>query len=100
MQIVPLSPVPAQTFAVVLGSQHCKINLYQKTTGMFLDLYVSSEKLLAGVLCRDMSRLVRQPHLGFVGDLAFMDTQGSYDPHYQGLGSRYVLMYLEPVDLG
>ncbi|MCP1257899.1 phage baseplate plug family protein [Acetobacter lambici] len=29
------------------------------------------------------------------GDLAFADTQGTQDPDYTGLGSRFVLVYAE-----
>jgi hypothetical protein len=51
------------------------------------------------VLCHDRVRLVRSAYLGFVGDLAFVDTQGHADPQYQDLGSRFVLAYLEPLEL-
>lgn len=98
MQIVPLSAVPSQQVAILLNGQSC--NIYVKTTryGMYLDLYVSGILVLAGVPCQNLNRIVRSAYLGFVGDLAFYDTQGTLDPSYDGLGSRYVLLYLEPSD--
>jgi len=99
MQIIPLAAVAAQTLKVVLGQQNCVLNVYQKSTGMYLDVTLEGQVILTGVLGRDRVRCVRQAYLGFIGDLAFMDTQGSNDPEYAGLGSRWVLMYLEPADL-
>lgn len=99
MQIIPLTAVPSQTLKTVLAQQNCVINVYQKSTGLYLDLALEGTTILSGVLCRDRVRCVRQAYLGFVGDLAFMDTQGAEDASYQGLGSRWVLMYLEASDL-
>jgi hypothetical protein len=39
---------------------------------------------------------VRDEYLGFIGDLAFFDTQGMTDPDWTGLGSRYILGYFFP----
>lgn len=99
MQIIPLAAIASQTLKVVLAQQSCVLNVYQKSTGLFMDVALEGETILAGVLCRDRVRCVRQAYLGFVGDLAFMDTQGTEDASFQGLGSRWVLMYLEDSDL-
>ncbi|OBP11392.1 MULTISPECIES: Ig domain-containing protein [unclassified Pseudomonas] len=99
MQIIPLAAVASQTLKVVLAQQNCVLNVYQQSTGMYLDVILEGETILAGVLCRDRVRCVRQAYLGFIGDLAFMDTEGTDDPVYSGLGSRWVLMYLSPEDL-
>jgi hypothetical protein len=94
MQIIPLQAVPSQTFSVGLSNQQCKVNVYQKQTGLFFDLYVSGLAVITGVLCLNLNLLVRNTYLGFVGDLAFIDTQGTNDPDYTGLGTRYQLVYL------
>lgn len=99
MQIIPTIAVPAQNFNVTVGDQNCRIAVYQKTTGIYLDLIVENVPKVQGVLCHDRVLLVRQPYLGFVGDLCFVDTQGSADPAYMGLGTRWILAYLEPSDL-
>ena len=66
---------------------------------VYFDLYVSNVLIVAGVACLNGVALVRSSYLGFVGDLAFYDTQGSSDPVYQGLGTRYQLVYLLPGDV-
>jgi hypothetical protein len=99
MKIIPLSAKPSQQFVIVLGAQNCTIKVYQKRTGMFLDISVASAPVLTAVICQDRVRLIRQDYLGFIGDLAFMDTQGTDAPSYEGLGTRWVLMYLEASDL-
>lgn len=99
MMTIPLSAAASQTLNVVLAGQNCKVNVYQKSTGLFLDLYVDNEAVTAGAICRDRVPLVRAAYLGFVGDLVFCDTQGVSDPTYDGLGARYLLCYLEASDL-
>lgn len=99
MQIIPIQPLPAQAFNVTLGGQSCALSIYQKSTGLFLDLSVSGAAVMTGVVCLDRSLLVRQPYLGFIGDLSFVDTYGKDDPQYTGLGMRWVLAYLSPSDL-
>ena len=99
MQIVPLSAVPSQTTAIVLSSQNCRINIYQKSTGVFFDLYVDDEPVCLAVMCLDRNLLVRDAYLGFSGDFSFVDVQGTNDPDYTGFGSRYLLNYYTADDL-
>ena len=93
MQILPLSAVPSQTFSVQLSNQNCLINLYQKNTGLYFDLFINNNPVIQSMLCLNEVGLVRESYLGFVGQLVFVDTQGSSDPTYDGLGSRYLLTY-------
>jgi hypothetical protein len=93
-QVIPLLPTPSQTLSVRLGVQSCRLHVYQKTTGLYVDLYVGDTLVIGGVVARDGVRIVRDAYLGFVGDLAFADTQGNDDPTYTGLGSRWVLAYV------
>lgn len=98
-QIVPLNATPSQELTVGLNGQSCQIAVYQKSRGLFLDLYVNDGPIIAGVLCLNMNRIVRDLYFGFLGDLAFVDTQGSADPVYTGLGARFQLVYLAPSEL-
>ena len=95
MKVIPLLAVPSQTLSVLLGEQNCQINVYQKSTGLFLDLAVYNNVIVRAVRCLDRLRMVRTAYQGFVGDLAFADTQGYEDPAYTGLGARFLLLYLE-----
>lgn len=99
MQIIPLQAIYAQTLTVSLGGQSCVITLRQRSTGLYFDLAVNGVTLMTEVLCQPWVLLVRQPSLGFIGDLAFMDTQGSDAPQWSGLGTRWVLAYLTPADV-
>lgn len=99
MLIVPLQPLPSQVVSVLLANQPCLIELDQKSTGMFLNLYVNDALIIGGVVCENLNRIVRSAYLGFVGDLAFVDTEGASDPVYTGLGSRFNLAYIEQSEL-
>lgn len=96
---IPLQATPAQSLSVVLNNQNCQINVYQKSTGLYLDLAVNNSPIVNAVICLDRVKIVREAYLGFQGDLAFADIQGTSDPDYMGFGSRYLLIYLEPSDL-
>lgn len=98
MQIVPLQAVPNQAVSILLGGQNCQINVYSKAGALYLDLYVDNILIVGGVTCQNLNRIVRSKYLGFVGDLGFIDNQGSSDPTYEGLGSRFSLAYLETTD--
>lgn len=95
MQIIPLQPVPNQAVSVQLGEQNCQINVYYKAGYTYLDLYVDNTMIIGGVICRNLVRIVRSAYLGFIGDLAFIDGQGSDDPLFPGFGTRFSLAYLE-----
>ena len=95
MLIIPTVATPAQTLTVTLANQPCSISIYQKSTGLYIDLYVNGVLIIGGVICLDAVKIVRDAYFGFVGDLAFFDTQTASDPDYTGLGSQFVLAYLE-----
>lgn len=93
MIIIPLTNAASQTLDVQLSGAVYRINVYQKSTGLFLDVSAGSQLLVGGVLCLASVRLIRDAYLGFPGDLAFIDLQGNSDPVSTGLGDRYLLGY-------
>ncbi len=98
---VPLQPVPSQTLTIPLAGQNCQLNVYQKFYGLFMDVYINDQLIVAGVICQNLNRIVRDAYFGFIGDFVYLDTQGGSEPqspHYAGLGSRYLLVYLEVDD--
>lgn len=99
MQQIPLNATPNQKLNITLGGQYCTIQLQTLSTGLFLSLFVNDLPILQGVQCVNQCLLVRESYLGFIGDLAFTDTQGDTDPVYTGLDDRYLLIYLEASDL-
>jgi hypothetical protein len=100
MQTVPIQAVPNQNLQVQLGSQACTLEIYQYAYGLFINVYVSGVLIIGGVICENLNRIVRDAYLGFVGDFVWFDTQGKSDPVYTGLGSRFLLVYLEQADVG
>lgn len=99
MLVVPLKAVPSQVVAVTLAGQSCKIGVYHRRTGLYVDVHLADAPIQTGVIALNANKIVRSAYLGFVGDLAFFDTLGTADPDYTGLGDRFVLMYLEASDL-
>ena len=99
MQLVPLQPLPSQLISIILNDQACVLKVYQKFFGLFIDMYVSEELIIGGVICRDRNRIVRSDYLGFVGDFAFFDMLGNHDPEFSSLGNQFLLAYLNPDDL-
>lgn len=96
---IPLQPVPSQQLQIVLGGQNCQIAVYMLGTHIFVDLNVNGADISIAVIARDGISLVPTAYLGFVGNLIFVDTQGSSDPTFDGLGLRYQLLYVTAADL-
>lgn len=97
-QVVPSQAVPNQTTQIVLNNQVCQIELFQSPDALFINLYVNDNPIIEGGICQDRNLIVRDLYLGFDGDFVFVDTQGSSDPSYTGLGSRYFLLYLSALE--
>ncbi len=95
---IPLRAKPAQITSVILGGQNCRIKLYQKTEGLFVDLVANGTAVVTCVVGRDGALIVCRGYIGFVGNLMFVDTQGSSDPEYSGLGTRYKLLYMSEAE--
>lgn len=90
---IPLAATPLQTLAVQLGDQSCRVAIRQRRTGVFVDLYEQDRPVALGVKALDRVVLVRGPALQFDGRLFFVDTQGNEPPRYDGLGTRWLLLW-------
>jgi hypothetical protein len=103
MQNVPLQAVPYQKIKTTLDSQIVEIDIRQLRYGMFIYITVNSVLEIGAVVCQNLNRIIRSVYLndgvGFAGDFVFNDTQGSSDPVYIGLGSRFQLLYLTQDEL-
>lgn len=99
MQIVPLNQTAAQSLNISLNNQSCGLSVYQKQTGLYLDLTINDLIIVQGAICLDRNLIVRSQYLGLSGDLAFVDTQGTSDPFYTGFTTRWILVYLFPEEL-
>ena len=98
MKQINIQSVPSQQLQAVLDGQNCAISVYVKEQCMFFDLSVNGTQIARAVQCKNLVSLVPTSYLGFAGWLLFYDTQGTGDPVYTGLGSRWVLLYLDSAD--
>lgn len=101
MQVVPLQAVPVQTTEIQLDGQGCTINLRQRTDGLYLTLLVNNQLIISEVIAQNQNFIVISKYLGFLGDLMFIDNNGTSDPDYTGLGpdGRFTLMYVPVAEL-
>lgn len=100
MQNIPMQPIPSQLVKVVLGGQNVQIFIYQKDQGLFVDINSDGVDIVVGVIARDAVPIICREYMGFIGNILFVDTQGSSDPTYSGLGSRFSLVYLTADEYG
>lgn len=104
MQVVPVQAVPSQTLTITLGGQSVALNIYQMNDyGLFMDVILNGTLLVSGVICQQANRILRDAYFGFIGDFAWFDTENTTEPeppYYTGIGSRWILAYLTPADLG
>ena len=96
VQTIPLAAVPSQTLSTVLGQTPVRLNIRQRRTGLFVDVLTQDVPVVSGVKALDRTFLIRAAYKGFPGDLYFVDTQGTDAPTYDGLGSRYLLLWQPP----
>ena len=100
MQNIPIQPIPSQLVKVVLGGQNVQIFIYQKDQGLFVDINSDGVDIVVGVIARDAVPIICREYMGFIGNILFVDTQGGSDPTYNGLGSRFSLVYLTADEYG
>lgn len=94
MLTIPTTATPSQIIQTNVGGQSVVINLYQKDKGLFADIIYENITAVSAVVCRDAVPLIGADYIGFSGNFMIVDTQGSSDPDYSGLGDRYQMVYL------
>ena len=63
---------------------------------LYCDLYIDDVLVFAGMVCLNGAAIGNYGYLGFVGQLVFIDEQGTSDPSSPGLGTRFLLIYYVP----
>ena len=96
MQIfeIPIKPVPSQKLSVMLGAQNTTIELAWKNNRLYATVSIGSIDVVCSRLCLNREPIVREQYRGFIGELYFDDQQGSQEPDFVGLGSRYKLFWV------
>lgn len=62
---------------------------------LYCDLAINGVPAWYGKPCLNQTALNWYNYQGFHGQLLFFDTQGTSDPAWAGLGTRYQLMYFD-----
>lgn len=94
MQEITLNAIKSQRVTVSLNNTSYTIRIHQRSTGLFLDIYLGESAIAQGILCLNCNWVVRYSYLGFPGDLVFVDKKGSSAPYWDELGSRFRLYFL------
>jgi hypothetical protein len=95
-QVIPAQPLAVQSFACALDGQSAQITLTATAFGLFADVGYNGVAVIAGRLCRDRTDLNPAKYNGLPKGLFFVDQQGTSDPDYTLLGTRYLLLYGDP----
>ncbi len=91
---IPALATAAQSLTTTLAGQSVKVDLAQKATGLFANVYLNDALAIGGVLVQNDNPIVRSQYLGFAGELFFHDTQGGLgDVSYGDLGGRVALLF-------
>lgn len=99
MQTIAAQAIPNQQLQCQLAGQIVTLTIIQQNFGMFMTVEVGGDTIIAGVICLNLNRIVRDAYLGFLGDFIWYDSQGEDDPIYTGIGTRFQLIYLSQSDL-
>lgn len=91
---IPIRSVPNQKFKVVLDGQNCQIKLYYRFTNTYMDISCNDVEIVNGAICRNRGAIIQRASNDFSGNLHFVDLLGNNDPHWQGFGTRFSLLYV------
>ena len=94
MLFLPVKNIPNQRFSAVLDNQNCTLEIFQRFDRLYLNLFVDDTAVVLGVICHNNLGITAVDTLAFRGMLYFTDVQGNSDPQYEGLGTRYCLVFV------
>ena len=95
MRIIPLSAIPNQTLNAILGGQDCALAVYWRQDRLYLDLVCNGHAIVVGAICENRANVLQSEQLYFKGSLHFFDMQGDRPPLFEGLGSRWFLLFVD-----
>ena len=95
MEQIPLQAIPSQEVQVILDGQNCTLSVYWRWGHLYADLLVDSEPVFQGAICQNLQWVNQSPTALFSGGLVFVDALGDEAPRWDGLGTRWALLYLD-----
>lgn len=90
---IPLRALPSQELSIVLNNQNCVLTVYTRGSHLYLDLLNDDAPVVNGIICLNQNKLIPFEYMDFKGQLFFIDVQGAEDPTFDGLGTRFFLLY-------
>lgn len=93
---IPIMDVPSQKLTVNLGGQITDIALTMRLGNLYADVSSNGREVINGRVCLNQEPLIREFFREFEGELYFEDLQGEDSPVFGGLGSRFLLRWIEP----
>lgn len=97
VQNIPVTAAANQSLSAVLDNQACLLGLRTLNGSLYISVSIAGAPVISTRICRDRQRiLVNAQYRGMRGELIFIDTQGSSDPAFSGLGTRFLLLYVTP----
>lgn len=90
---IPTTANPNRTIKIILNEQECTLTLRQKGEHLYLDLTVDDTAVCRGAVCLNLVPIVQVAQNTFSGNLVFVDNESDTAPNYDGLNSRYFLVY-------
>lgn len=103
MKVIPIEAVPSRTYRATLDGYKVQFRIKWQTlsTSWFIDLDCEAVGLASHgfslVTGRDM---IANRTKGDMGALVLVDAQGDEDPTFDGLGVRWLLVYVTRDELG
>lgn len=95
MYEIPLDAIPYQTVSFMIGDKAVTVSLRQLGTSLYTSLWVDGEMINSNIRATNGGHICVFPTSEISTDLRLIDTVGSEDPQYDGLGSRWLLVYGE-----
>lgn len=91
---IPIRAIPSQSFMSVINDVAFTFHFYQREGSMYCDLNVDDNPIWYGLICHDRTPMKERRTTIFSGNLMFVDLEGTEDPTYPKLDSRFVLVYI------
>lgn len=89
MKVIPIKPDPNQSLFVRLGDYNYSLEIITRRGCQYITVAVNSATLVRNRALRSFAPIE--------GDLVLVDTQGSDDPTWEHLGSRFKLVCMRDI---
>lgn len=91
MKIIPLEAVPNQRVSIILDSTAYTIEVLTRNDRLYVTIWAEAQRILANRFLACYAPLIRE--------FVLIDLDGTEDPVYNGLGTRWLLAFAEESDL-